>query len=365
LINKLVLENLRYRVVRTSLSIIAIGVEVTMMLTLVGVSRGMLEDYSRRTKGIGADIIVRAPGSAMFSFSSASMPEKLVEALREQPHVTMATGIATHSSGSELLTLITGIDYPSFNQMTGGLKYLAGRPFQAPGEVVVDQVYAGQHHLKVGATIRLMNRDWRVSGIVEAGKFIRIAIPLRTLQDLSGNTGKLSDIFLKVDDPANISGVIASLKEKLKDYPISSMEQMLSMVSIENIPALKPFIGVVIGLAVVVGFLVVFLSMYTAVLERTREIGILKALGASPVYILNIIFRETLLLGIAGSILGIVFSYGTRWLIGATVAGLAQEIVPDWWPIAAAIALAGALLGAAYPGMRAARQDPIEALSYE
>ena len=70
----------------------------------------------------------------------------------------------------------------------------------------------------------------------------------------------------------------------------------MSLSSIDKIPGLSAFIGVIIGLSMVVGFLVVFLSMYTAVLERTREVGILKALGASPAYVLNIIFRETALL---------------------------------------------------------------------
>jgi putative ABC transport system permease protein len=129
---------------------------------------------------------------------------------------------------------------------------------------------------------------------------------------------------------------------------------------------LPEFIGVVIGLGLVVGFLVVFLSMYTAVLERTREIGVLKALGASPGFILDVLMRETTVLAILGSILGVLFTYGTRWLILTFASGaLLQEIVPDWWPIAAGIALASALLGAAWPGLKAARQDAIEALSYE
>ena len=122
----------------------------------------------------------------------------------------------------------------------------------------------------------------------------------------------------------------------------------------------------VIGLGVVVGFLAVLLSMYTAVLERTREIGVLKALGASPAYILNILLREAAVIAIAGAILGILLSYVTRFMIHNFVpASLIQAIVPEWWPIAAAIAIGGALLGALGPGLKAARQDAIEALAYD
>jgi len=106
--------------------------------------------------------------------------------------------------------------------------------------------------------------------------------------------------------------------------------------------------------------------MYTAVLERTREIGILKALGGSPLLVLNLLFRETAVLAIVGSVLGIVMTYGTRSLImGLVPASLTQIIVYDWWFYASAIAMGGALLGALYPGWKAARQDAIEALAYE
>ena len=191
-------------------------------------------------------------------------------------------------------------------------------------------------------------------------------VPIQILQDLTSNPGKLSQIFVKVDNPANTDAVVDELKSQLKGYLIYSLEEFVSLISMDHVPGLAEFIGVIIGLSIVVGFLVVFLSMYTAVLERTREIGILKALGASPAFILRILMRETFLLAICGTLVGIAFSFGTRWLIMTLVPGsLSQHIVPDWWPIAGAIALAGALLGSAYPGWRAARQDPIEALAYE
>src|SRR5690606_21814913 len=112
--------------------------------------------------------------------------------------------------------------------------------------------------------------------------------------------------------------------------------------------------------------LVVFLTMHTAVLERTREIGILKSLGATQAYILGILVREALALGLLGSIMGILFSFVTRWVIDTLIPATMQaSIVPGWWPRAVAITLAGALLGALYPAIKASRQDALESLSYD
>jgi putative ABC transport system permease protein len=106
--------------------------------------------------------------------------------------------------------------------------------------------------------------------------------------------------------------------------------------------------------------------MYTAVVERTREIGILKALGAKPFTIVDMLVREAVVLALAGCVLGIAFALAAKILILHTApASLPVTDAPDWWPKAAAIALGGALLGAIYPGLKAARQDAIEALAYD
>jgi putative ABC transport system permease protein len=151
----------------------------------------------------------------------------------------------------------------------------------------------------------------------------------------------------------------------LPTYKIDSIEDFVSLFSVNSVPYIEAFTRVVIGIAVLIGFLVVCLSMYTAVLERTREIGILKALGASPFYIVGILMRETVLLAITGTVVGILMTYGTRALMATFAASMPQEIVPDWYLRVAGIALAGSIVGALYPGLRAARQDAIEALAYD
>jgi putative ABC transport system permease protein len=363
LVNRLVFENLKHRPVRTLLSAILIGVGVTMILSLVGVSRGVTADMSDRSRGTGADVVVRPPGSSVFSLSGVNMLEKVVNVIRQEPHVTIATGTLMQPVAPPF-TAVAGIHPDEFNAISGGFRYLEGGPFKGPHELVVDDVEARTDHLHVGSTVNFGNK-WMVTGVVESGKLSRMFAQIEPLQEEYSQTGKISVVWVKVDDPANIPAVIAALKQKLDGYPVYSMDEMTSLLTANNLPLIENFTKVVIGIAVVVGFLVVSLSMYTAVLERTREIGILKALGGSPAYIMGILLRETAVLAILGSIAGILMTYGAQALLRAFAPTFPMLIVTKWWPITTALALAGSLIGALIPGFKAARQDAIEALSYD
>lgn len=364
MLNKLAFENLRQRPVRTCLSVLAIGVEVTMILTIVGISYGTLDETARRARGVGADILVRPPTSSIFGLSAAPMSEKLVPFLMTQPHVTFATGTMGQPLGG--FDVITGIDLAEFNRLSGGFRFVSGGPFKNDDDLIVDEYYARQHKLTVGGTITLANQVWRVSGIFESGKLSHICARLNVLQNLTGNPGKLSQIYLKLDDPAHAQLVVDQLRGKLPGYFIYTMEEFTSLLTISSVGLLRDFIAVVIGIAVIVGFIVVAMAMYTAVLERTREIGILKALGASSFYILNLFFRETLVIAILGSLLGILMTDGSKWLImHAAPASLNQETVYSWWPIESGLSIIGALLGAVFPAWKAVQQDVIQALAYE
>jgi putative ABC transport system permease protein len=364
---KLVLENLKHKPMRSLLSILLIGVPVTLILCIVGLSHGMLEDSQRRTRGIGADIIVRPKNSAFLSLSGAPMPEEMVNYMARQPHVKLAMGVV--NIPIEGITLgATGVDLGAFSQMNGGFTFVEGHAFQQPDDVIIDTFYNSQHHKHAGDSINVLSHDWHICGIVESGKMSHVFFPLKVLQELSGNTGKISQIYLKLDNPANTSSVVRYLKSipALEDYPIYSTEDFASLWNVNNIPALRGFLLVIMSIAVIIGFAVVCLSMYMAVLQRTREIGILKSLGASKALILEIILAEAVLLGVGGTLVGIAMSYGAYWLIQTLVpASFPMVIVPEWWPRAGAITLLGTTLGALYPGLSAARHDPIEALSYE
>ncbi len=362
---KIVLENMKFKPMRSLLSVLLIGVPVTLILCLVGVSEGLLQDSARRARGIGADIVVRPPGTSLLGLSGAPMSEKFVDKLAQEPHVAVATGIIMHPLGNSL-TFVAGIDAPSFLKMNGGFQFIAGGMFQKPDDIIIDTYYARQKNARVGRTINVLNRDWRVAGIFEEGVLSHLILPMATVQELSSNSGKISQVFLKADAPANVPAIIASLKTQLPDSPIYSMEEFTSQFSPQNVGGVREFINVIIGIGLVIALAVVCLSMYMAVLQRTREIGILKSLGASRWFILKLILIEAAIMAAGGVVLGIAFSFAARWIILQLVpASVPVVIVPEWWPRTALIILIGSLLGALYPGLGAARKDPIEALAYE
>ena len=365
MIFRLVWENVRFRPVRTLLSILLIGVPVTLILTLIGLSNGFIQDSERRAEGVGADILFRPPDSSLMTFSGAPLPRRLVDQLAREPHVIAATGVVMQLLGGGFDS-ITGIDPEGFVHLSGPFTFLKGHGLEKPDDILIDQYYADQRHVSAGGTLNVLNRNWHVAGVVEPGKLAHLFVRIGVLQDLVGASGKVSQIYLKLDDSRDTPRVIDALRGKYDGYKIYSMKNLASYYSVNSIPLVKGFIDAVMGIGVVIGFAVVSLSMYMAVLQRTREIGILKSLGASRGFVMGMILAEAFLLGLGGTLVGIVFSFGTRWIMRTLMpASLPQAIVPSWWPIAGMIAMGAALLGALYPGMVAVRQDPIEALAYE
>ena len=326
-----------------------------------------MEDSKNRASGVGADVIVRAPNSSAMSLSGVTIPEQLAMKLRSRPHVALAMG-TVNQSGTALLDTITGIDTQQFNQMSGGFSFLEGKDLSQPDDVLLDSYFADQKHVNVGDAITLSNHVWKVAGIVAPGKLSHIFVDMKRLQDLTGTEGRISQIYIKADYPKNTNTIIDGLNAEptLQGYKIYAMRDFTDLISVNNLPVLPAFLNVIIGISIFISFAVVSLSMYMAVLQRTREIGILKAIGASKSFILTLILAESLIIGFGGAIVGILLSYASHFVLMKFVpSSLPQAIVTSWWPLAGAVVLAGAVLGALYPGWNAAQQDPVEALAYE
>ncbi len=366
--NKMIFANLVHRPIRSLISILAIALEVTLILLMVGLSVGILDDTRSRQQGIGADVIVQPPGSSFLAgITGAPVSVKVADVLQKLPHVRQVAPVIWQLSTAGAVEVIYGIDLKSFESLGGPFHYLEGGPFQGPNDVLVDDFFAGGKHIKVGDTIEILSKPFRVAGIVEHGKGARKFLQIGTLQELIGAQGKASVFYVKLDNPANANAVVSEVRTVpgMERYSVRSMADYLSMLTTSNMPGLSTFIDVVIAVAVCIGFIVIFQAMYAAVMERTREIGILKSLGASKLYIMNVILRETLLLAVLGIVVGIVISLAAREGIVQRFPTLRILVTGPWVIRATIIAICGAILGAIYPAFKAARKDPIDALAYE
>jgi putative ABC transport system permease protein len=214
----------------------------------------------------------------------------------------------------------------------------------------------------------ILNHSFRICGIVDHGKGGRKFIPIDTMGALTGTEGKATMFYLRTEDPPKYQEEIRKAilaTDGMSGYNVATAEEYLSNISPGRLPGFNITLEVVIGIAVVIGFLVIFQSMYTAVMERTREIGVLKSLGASRLYIVGVVLRETGVLAIAGIFLGIVASYILSIVLERAIPTLDFVInIPYVWK-STFIAFFGAMLGALYPAAKAAAKDPIDALAYE
>jgi len=353
---------------RALATILAVGLEVALILLVVGLTRGLIADSAKRIEGIGADIILRAPASSYITLSTpAAMSIKIAELASAVSGVGHVAPVVTQFNTQNGLEYIYGIDLNSFDRVSGGFVFLSGTGFQKPTDVIVDDIYANSRKLKTGDSVTFLNNSFRISGIVEHGKGSRVFLPIQTMQELMGATGKTSMILIKCATKDDVEPVIAQLKKRLPGYSILPMEIFVSQMSsaISNTAALRYFLSFVTFTAALVGFFVIFLAMYTAITERTREIGILKSLGASKSYVLGVFMREAWFLCLLGFLWGIALSYGGELLVKKLFPSLQVTFGLDWTLKAATIALVSSSLGAFYPALRAASQDPIDALAYD
>jgi len=364
--NKLVVGNLVHRPLRSLISVFAVAIEVIMILSIAAIMLGMLNGQRTRTSGIGMDMLTHpGVGTNLIGMSGATASIQVADVLRTLPHVAVAAPVNIQLTSGHSLENIYGIDYASYNALRPFV-FLSGGPFTGPDDVIIDS-YQALRGFKVGDTMDILHHTFHVCGIVQNGKGGRKFIPIDTMDAIGGNPGKASVFYLKLDDPQNAEIVRKEIQATpgMSQYDVQTLDELLSTLTPDKLPGFNVGLRIVIGTAVIIGFLVIFQSMYTAVMERTREIGILKSLGASRLYIVGVVLRETGLLALAGIALGVGITYLMRFIFHYRFPTLDFAVTPGWVVSAVLIAFSGAMLGAFYPALKAARKDPIDALSYE
>jgi putative ABC transport system permease protein len=375
--SSLVINNLYRRKVRSAIAVAAVGVGVAAPIVLAGLTYGSINEVLDRIRNVGADVIVsRTSNPALLGVRTGVIDESLGEKLEVVEIEYDGETVRPVESVSPVLVWVAEVDgrlqnvygvmpdrFPAFGGFMADA-LVSGRLMDGPDELVVDDRLAASAGLEDGDTVELMNRDFTVVGVVRAGAGARLFMHLDALQELTGQEGKLSAFYVKCKHPGYVSATASAIEDECPGLNTITMGALADEMG-EGMAGLDEFIGAVTGLALLVAGLVILLTTYTVVLERTREIGILKALGASRAFIARVILGETLLLCATGAAAGIGLAWLMKLGIGVRYPLLTVEMTVGRTFAYAALGVAVGALAGIVPALYAATRDPAETLRYE
>lgn len=377
--DNLIAANIRQRPVRSLVSVVGVALGVALVMLFTGLSRGMSNDLQRRQQNVRAEIFFTRPGTMdNLTSSPANLSTKYVENLQAIDGVESAVPVIRYISQGGAgfgFEQIEGVDWEPYARMNG-LNIVEGRAPIARSpqaqqademiEIVIDETKARNSEVGVNGVLKLFGDiPHRVVGIYAPESSARVKMPLSDMQYRVEAAGKCTYILVKAKNGVDEK----TLAERINANPGTKGNKIQFTRDVftnfdKSIPYLGLFLKVLVGLAAIVSALVVMLAMYTTITERTREIGILKAMGASRGFIIGVIEKEAILI----SVLGLILGFAVALIAGALISriyGLVFEYGWGWAIASALIGLLGGAIGALYPAVRAANLDAVSALSYE
>jgi putative ABC transport system permease protein len=364
----LVWANVRHRRTRSIVCVAAVGIGIALLLVLTGLCRGMIAESAQRMRNTGASVIVQPRGaSGLLAFKGSSLPVKYAAELEAIPGVEAACPILTWTTTIEkVIYVIYGVDLARYEAVGGKLQLVGGRTWRNDRELLIDTRLAAANGYNVGDRISMLGSTFTVSGIYRSGVGARVCLPIQTLQNALHLEGMCSLFFLKTTSRGekNVREITALIEERLPALKALALDRYED-VMVNEITGLNEFFGAITTTALIISFLVILLTMYTTTIERTREIGILRSVGATKGYIVRLVVKESVLLCTLGIAAGGAFTLLARLWLASSHPLLTMTVTPTAFLRGALLGVGGGVLGALYPAFRAARIDPVEALSYE
>ncbi len=384
------------------LNALGIGIGICMLLTLSGLARGTLFEISDRAQAADADLIVcpRGWGDGVVTRSGVGLWESYAKLINKE-HSDIVERIVPvfiwplKLAGQDHRA--TGVNPEMWNTLTGGRKLSEGRLFDPgnkfaqwlekelltdapedgppedldltkapPGgfELVIDSRLAKAGGFRVGQQVLSANHNWTIVGIVPAGVVTRIFMPLRTAQYLFGDSiQRCTLMFVKLKPGCDIGPSAAAIKKSTGQdvMPLTAYRGMLTA----KFDIMFGYVDAVNAVALSIAFLFIMITLYTMVLQRNRDIAILKSSGASNFCIMRQVMTEAALLRLGGTAMGVGMAFGAGWLIGTLKPLYTVEITPKWILIAFGASAAGAMVSSLYPAWRASRVDMAEVLAQD
>ncbi len=372
--NALVLKNLLRRRIRTLLTVLGIGIGVAAIIALGAMADGLQSGYGAMLTGSKADLILSQPNAYDISFSAVD--QALGASLAAMPEVSEVSSMIEGFAATEGQPLVFVFGYPHdsfvlprFNVIKGASLFTRQAQPARGKPILIGSATAEVLHKKVGDTLRMTGTAFRVVGIYETGDAFEdsgVLLDLPAAQELLGKPRQVSLFYVRLKDPSLSQRFIERIQRQFKDLALSGTKDYASNQSMFDM--LRGFIWALGGLAILIGGVGMMNAQLMAVMERTREIGVLRAVGWSSLRVLWMILGEAVLVCLMGGLCGL----GLGWLallglskttiyMGMSTTAIRSGLLLQAFMVVFIMGLVGGL----YPAWRASRMQPVEALRYE
>jgi ABC-type antimicrobial peptide transport system permease subunit len=361
------IRNLWQRRTRTVLTSLGIGVGIAAIVALNGIGAGFMDTFTEMVVGSQADLMALEADASDMGYSS--IDERTGARLAALDDVEAVSGIGFAYSSTEEVPILLLMGYNPREFGMRHFKIVDGQPLQTNRQMIVGKQLAESVGLEVGDTFRVMDSSFRIVGIYETGAAFEessAVVTLRDAQRLAGRPHQVAMLGIKVRDPDRIDGVRDQLAASFPEIDVSLSSDFAE--SIPDMERMDEMVSQMAFMAMLLGALTMLNTMLMSVLERTREIGVLRALGWRRRQVIGMIVKESLFLGLAGGLVGLLLGIGFVALVGQ-IPVIGGMIKPSYGTEllvqAMLIALLAGTIGGLYPAWRATRMRPVEALRYE
>lgn len=383
---ELVIRNISNRKMRTFLTLLGIIIGISAIISLVAIADGLQGEANRAFEKVQR-IQVGQKGAWLPLFSKVPVSyvggiEKIQGVKLVSPRIEYTPNKIDGKEVSGGLSLTTaslfpptviGVDPKKESQSTAStlVKYITNGRFLVDGDrysAVIGKPVADTYRKTVGSKIDIDGVKFKVVGTSEAGSFFldnNIVVPLDTIRGISElGTDEVSGIAVDVGDPSEADSVATRIELKYPDVDASTPQETASSFG-SLLSAIRSSTFVIASIAAVVGGIGITNSMLMSVMERRREIGILKAVGWSNREVIRMFLAESVIVGIMGGIVGISLGLGGVFAVQTLRPDLVLSVSPNLVAQAFVFALSLGIFGGLYPAWRATQVSPIEALRYE
>ena len=398
---RMAINSLRSNKVRTFLTLLGIIIGVTSVTTIIGLGEGVKQQVNQQINDLGSDLVTIVPGrnTSVSGFDSLTgllgtsgttsrLSQADLESVNNLDNVSAAGGvmqldgsISRNDTKLNTRVMAVGENYLDLTKQKLTTGQFFGGDLNNNDTVVLarnvaNQLFGSQD--PIGSSVTIRGTSFVVIGVLDTNKGFNLGqpindmvlIPLPTGKTLNQDIVQLQQITLKLKDTNKSTETTRNIKAALlknhggeEDFTITTQQQLVGATD-EVFKVLTGFTAAVASISLLVGGIGVMNIMLVTVTERTREIGVRKAVGATKLQIMMQFLIEALAITLTGGVIGIITSVVASYIIRTQTA---VKPALDLWIIllATGVSLAVGIIFGTWPAVRAARKDPVESLRYD